>query len=226
MRHRCEHCNTLWKIPDHVVTGKRLKVRCTRCAQNMWVLGPGALLAPPPLPPRGPYFYNAGTKVYGPVTGARLLVLARDRKVNARTYVYSEGLGRWQRVVEAPRLRWLYDEVVTSNIIHGWPQDELFTRSALISDGNGYFPDPTLKSGLILLDQCAQDRLHALAAKNGLVPRAPRRQRWAASLAAAAAVAMLIGAGIGTAAYSLGWADTIPPLSSVVGGAFLSAFGL
>jgi len=73
-----------------------------------------------------------------------------------------------------------------------------FANAALLSDGHGWFPDPTLKSGIFVLDEQTQSQLAKLAQTGALaMPVATpggARPAWFTSVAAAAAgLALAVG---------------------------------
>jgi hypothetical protein len=74
----------------------------------------------------------------------------------------------------------------------------VFDRAALVSDGNGYFPDPTLKSGIILLDDETQQGLRDLFLKN-------QRQRAVGTRAQNNLVPSIAAAAVGSMAAAAGF---------------------
>lgn len=216
MRHTCEHCSTNYDIPDDKIATKRLRVRCSRCRGIMWVVGRSSKEQPPPLPPpKGPFYYSANGRVVGPLSGPAIAEMARCGELTARSYVYAAGWKRWRRVIETPALSWLYDAVVTAQLYATKSRTDVFSQAALLSDEHGYFPDPTLKSGLIVLDQASQKRLLKLAQKNGIIE--PRRGfSFLKGFAAAAAASLFVGAGLGVAAHLYGLAHAVPSLTSLL----------
>jgi hypothetical protein len=64
----------------------------------------------------------------------------------------------------------------------------------LLSDGLGYFPDPTLKSGLVMLDAGTQRELHAAAVKHGyVVVNQAQQGLWGVAATAAGIAAAVCG---------------------------------
>lgn len=221
MQHSCEHCGTRYEIPDHKVEGRRVKVRCQHCDNAMLVVGPGAdPVDATGVPRSGVYFYASQGKPMGPVGPYTLREQAREGVIGARSYVWTPGFDTWQRVVESPALRWLYEVVLETQMAKQLQIADAFDQAALLSDGRGYFPDPTLKSGVILLDQGAQKQLETLAQVRGLMPVLPpvrvQSSRWYIAPAALAA-SLLMGVAMGTAAFMLGWGEHIPALGSLLG---------
>jgi len=214
MRHTCEHCHTRYEIPDDKVRGRRVKVRCRHCDGIMFVVGPDA----PPLVPLGgagaAYFVAVDRQPRGPLGAKELLLLAREGVVDARSLVWRLGWKGWQRVIEASELRWLYEAVMRAELEGASATLDAFDRAALLSDGSGYFPDPTLKSGIILLDQTTQHHLETLARKQHLsMPTPRRRPRIPVS---ALAASLLLGMMTGGAAYLLGLGQGVPALSTML----------
>ena len=220
MRHTCEHCGTRYEIPDAKIEGRRVKVRCQHCEGVMMVVGPGAE-APemPGAPASGIFFYADHGQPAGPVGPFILLEKARTGIIGARSYIWTPGMKGWERVIESPSLRWLYDAVMETQL-KAETGGDVFDRAALMSDGRGYFPDPTLKSGVILLDQTAQHQLETIARQQGLIPEIPDDEPGLLSLTGMAVAASLaLGAIVGTAAFLMGWGEQLPALSSLLGSA-------
>jgi hypothetical protein len=84
--------------------------------------------------------------------------------------MWRPGMEGWQRVCESTTLSWVY-----ARVVERLSEDELllareptktydpFANAALLSDGHGWFPDPTLKSGIFVLDDETQAQLAKLA---------------------------------------------------------------
>jgi len=220
MQHSCEHCGTRYEIPDQKIQGRRVKVRCQQCDNAMLVVGPGAEDENNSAVPRsGIYYYSHQGKPLGPVGPYSLREQAREGVIGARTYVWNPGFDGWQRVIESEDLRWLYEVVIETQIAQQQQLKDAFDQAALMSDGRGYFPDPTLKSGVILLDQNAQRQLENMARVRGLMPELPEQQErlsWR-YVPVALAASLLAGVAMGTAAFMLGWGEHIPALSSLLG---------
>ena len=202
MRHTCEHCHTVYAIPDHKVAGRFVKVRCKSCQGTMHVVGVGvdasalqgerwwcALLGQPK----------------GPFTRVEVLLFVDLGDVSARTRMWRPGMAGWERVCEAQALSWVY-----ARVVERLSEDELllareptrtydpFANAALLSDGHGWFPDPTLKSGIFVLDEETQAQLSKLASTGALAmptasPRPAPRGGLAQLAAAAAGVAFAVG---------------------------------
>lgn len=193
MRHTCEHCKTGYEIPDDKVAGRFLKVRCQRCQGTMHVVGLRALDA---AGENGAVWWCAlGNEPLGPYREDEVLSLVEAGSVHARTRMWCAGMNGWERVCESETLAWVYSEVVEQLAVSAYaPQADrmasnVFDRAALLSDGKGYFPDPTLKSGIILLDDTMQRSLERLARKRATGTRAESTSMLAPIMAAA------IGAG-------------------------------
>ena len=190
MRHSCEHCKTHYEIPDEKVAGRFLKVRCKKCLGTMHVVGLKPLDASGA---NGAVWWAAlGNEPLGPYREDEVLTLVAGGSVHARTRMWCAGMHGWERVCESETLAWVYNEVVeqtagdeSTNML----PSSVFDRAALLSDGKGYFPDPTLKSGIILLDDEMQKSLQRLASKRARGTRAEHDSMLAPIMAAA------IGAG-------------------------------
>ena len=194
MRHTCEHCATRYEIPDDRVLGRFLKVRCKVCRATMHVVGLRPLDA---AAKDGAVWWCAifGTP-HGPYREDEVASLVASGDIHARTRMWCAGMATWERVCESPTLTWVYGDVIARAATD--PRmlaiENVFDRAALLSDGAGYFPDPTLKSGIVVLDDEAQRDLARLAARQARRPRAT----WLAPLFAAAA-------GLGMAVGGIGW---------------------
>jgi predicted Zn finger-like uncharacterized protein len=190
MRHTCEHCDAQYEIDDKKIAGRFLKVRCRRCHCAMHVVGPRE--------ERG-FWAAIGQVPRGPYRDEEVLALCGSGDIHARTRMWTAGMSGWERVCESLQLAWVYDEILAQTADADDPRNA-FTRAALLTDGHGYFPDPTLKSGIILLDDEAQRALERLAAK------AERKRKKAA----------------GTHA----WPTMLGPIAAAIVGAFAGAAGV
>ncbi|MBM4282890.1 MAG: DUF4339 domain-containing protein [Deltaproteobacteria bacterium] len=200
MRHTCEHCHTVYAIPDHKVAGRFVKVRCKTCSGTMHVVGldVGAH--------RGEKWWCAlKGQPRGPFSRDEILLFVDLGDVSARTRLWRPGMAGWERVCESTALSWIY-----ARVVERLSEDELllareptrtydpFANAALLSDGHGWFPDPTLKSGIFVLDEQTQSQLAKLAQTGALaMPVATpggARPAWFTSVAAAAAgLALAVG---------------------------------
>ena len=110
--------------------------------------------------PNGEVNHTAGEAARGPFRATDVKDLVAQGLVHGRTRVWTHGMAGWERVCESASLAWVYAEVLNSSaIVDGL---DAFERCALLGDGAGYFPDPTLKSGIILLDDNAQRALREM----------------------------------------------------------------
>jgi predicted Zn finger-like uncharacterized protein len=200
MRHTCEHCHTLYEIPDHKVAGRFVKVRCKSCSGTMHVVGVAGGKR------RGDQWWVAVQgRPCGPLSREDVLAFVDAGDVSARSRMWRPGMPGWERVCESTTFSWVYARVVAR-----LSEDELllareptrsydpFANAALLSDGHGWFPDPTLKSGIFVLDEQAQAQLAQLAKTGALTMPVARpgggRPAWVASVAAAAAgLAVAVG---------------------------------
>ncbi len=171
MRHTCEHCHTVYSIPDHKVAGRFVKVRCQSCRGTMHVVGLNTAGTQ-----RAEQWWCAWKgQPKGPFSREEVLLFVDLGEVSARTRMWRSGMPGWQRVCESTTLSWVY-----ARVVERLSEEELllarsptrsydpFENAALLSDGQGWFPDPTLKSGIILLDDATQAQLAHLAAKGSL----------------------------------------------------------
>ena len=148
MKHTCETCRARYEIPDARARGKVLRVRCKACAGVMRVVG---------LPGRPGWWVALDGQPAGPFAEHEVLALVDLGSVDARTRMWTAGMASWERVLESPRLAWVHARLV-----------DLGCDDGLVCDGAGWFPDPTMKSGFVVLDEATQVHLAALARKNGL----------------------------------------------------------
>lgn len=196
MRHTCEHCETAYEIPDARVAGRFVKVRCAQCRGTMHVVGVKGV-------DKSRYWCAIGNEPKGPFTRDEILLFVDLGDVSARTRMWRPGMAGWERVCESQELAFVY-----SRVVERLSADELllareptrsydpFTNAALMSDGHGWFPDPTLKSGIFMLDDKTQAQLQHLAQTGVLqipVARPGGARAFSALFAAAAGVAMAVG---------------------------------
>jgi predicted Zn finger-like uncharacterized protein len=195
MRHTCEHCQTNYEIADEKVAGRFVKVRCQQCHGTMHVVGLDARRAP------GERFWCAiHGQPKGPFSREEIELFVELGDVSARTRMWRPGMQGWERVCESTTFSWVYARVVETLsaddllLAREPTRNDPFANAALLSDGLGWFPDPTLKSGIFILDQQTQTQLEHLA-QTGVFqrPAPPRRGALPALMAAAAGAAMAVG---------------------------------
>ena len=198
MRHNCEHCDTAYEIPDAKVAGRFVKVRCTCCRGTMHVVGVRISAAKRATES---WWCAIGNQARGPFSREEILLFVDLGDVSARTRLWKPGMAGWERACESPPLAWVY-----ARVVERLSADELllareptrnwdpFANAALVSDGNGWFPDPTMKSGIFMLDDQTQAQLQKLA---GHSTRQQPEQR--SSSSGARAVSALFAASAGAA---------------------------
>jgi predicted Zn finger-like uncharacterized protein len=197
MRHTCEHCATRYEIPDAKVSGRFLKVRCKACANTMHVVGIEARTSGDAV-----WWVAIGGLPMGPYTEGEIRELIELGDIHGRSRMWAQGMPGWQRVCETDVLAWVYGEILAyagSDPAMWKSPSSVFDRAALLSDGHGYFPDPTLKSGIIILDEQTQAGLRALfqkSQKTRATGTSAARPSLAPSFAAAAVGACAAAAGI------------------------------
>jgi predicted Zn finger-like uncharacterized protein len=158
MRHTCEFCETRYDIDDVKVAGKFLKVRCRVCNGSMHVVGVDMRAA-------GTWWVCIGGTAMGPYFQDAVKELVKVGDVHAKTKMWTKGMPGWSRVCESDALAWVYAAIVehtATDELKSLPLDDVLARAALVTDGSGYFPDPTLHSGVIVLDEKTQADLRAL----------------------------------------------------------------
>jgi len=222
MKCTCPTCHTKYAIPDARVAGKILKIRCKRCQSVMDVVGPTADFRPdvdqrPPTltgarayvpsahavqldaaAERPRWWCGIAGKAHGPYREREVRALISRGDVHGRTYMWTKGMTRWERVSESPTLAFAYAAVVETAGEHMatlGPRESsaVFDMANLVSDGESYFPDPTLQSGWLILDERTQRYLETCARRGALRQRRESRSRIAAPLFAMGLVSALSG---------------------------------
>jgi len=234
MKTTCDTCNSRYAIPDEKVIGKVLQVRCKNCDNVMVVVGPthhfdGDVEKRPPTltgfiaadrpsavtirpPKKKPAWWAAiNNKPHGPYTEEDILELVELGDVYARTRMWRKGMDGWERICESPSLAWAYDAVIQrvaedEDFLRDREASGILAHAALVTDGSGYFPNPTLKSGWLILDEKTQSYLETVARANGLFQEPkpqPQPGAWATfaamgfgMAAAAMGVFMLVQSGV------------------------------
>jgi predicted Zn finger-like uncharacterized protein len=197
MRHNCEHCDTAYEIPDAKVAGRFVKVRCTCCRGTMHVVG---VNVGRPRAAAERWWCAFNNQARGPFSREEILLFVDLGDVSARTRLWKPGMAGWERVCESASLGWAY-----AHVVERLTADELliareptrtwdpFQNAALLSDGHGWFPDPTLKSGIFMLDEQTQAHLNKLAPSSTPKPPAASARLFTALVAASAGTAMAVG---------------------------------
>jgi len=193
MRHTCEHCQTPYEIADEKVVGRFVKVRCQRCKGTMHVVGVKSSSS------SERFWCALKGEVKGPFSREEVELFIDLGDVSARTRMWKPGMPNWERVCESQTLGWVYARVVDrlsdDELLLASERTDVFANAALLTDGAGWFPDPTLKSGIFILDEETQSQLQRLH-ETGLfdAPVVEEPKRLARTLfAAAAGAAMAIG---------------------------------
>ena len=194
MRHTCEHCQTNYEIADEKVVGRFVKVRCQRCKGTMHVVGVKGSTS------QERFWCALRGEVKGPFSREEVELFIDLGDVSARTRMWKPGMPNWERVCESQTLGWVYARIVDrlsdDELLLAREGTDVFANAVLLTDGAGWFPDPTLKSGIFILDEETQSqlqRLHETGLFDAPVIEAPRRFGRTV-LAAAAGAAMAVGA--------------------------------
>jgi len=182
MKHTCEHCASAYEIPDERVAGRFLKVRCKRCKGTMHVVGLRALDA------KGEngaiWWCSVANEPRGPFREDEVRALIEMGDVHERTRMWCMGMPGWERIYESETLEWASNHVIDCGLRKDARDPTLvFERAALLSEALTYTPDPTLHSGVLLLDEGTRETLRRLDS-NAL--RHPSPMNIGASLVAAA----------------------------------------
>jgi predicted Zn finger-like uncharacterized protein len=230
MKFTCAQCQTRYAIPDENVAGRSLKIRCSRCQSVMAIKGPPQLLATglyeplqlkptqsPPAPHGRVYWCGIGGEAHGPFSRAEVGRLVERGDITARSRMWRPGYAQWARVCESPDLTWVYAAVMqrTSEdqmLLGARGSSAVFDRAALVGDGRGYFPDPTLKSGWFILDEQTQtflrqrldENLKAAAPTTEIARPGPAPRARVAFVAALTALVMAVSTLIGMAIHMEG----------------------
>ncbi len=111
-----------------------------------------------------------GGKPHGPYTRDEVIELCGRGDVHARTRLWRAPWSEWERICEHAALGWAYEAVVERvgrdvAALHTEQHTDVFASAGLVSDGEHYFPDPTLKSGWVVLDEETQRYLETCAAR-------------------------------------------------------------
>jgi predicted Zn finger-like uncharacterized protein len=199
MKHTCEHCHTRYEIADEKVKGRFVKVRCQSCHGTMRVVGLDARVHNSVA---ANIWVGLNGKPEGPYTPHEVALLVDTGAVAARTRMWTSGMASWERVCESDRFAWVYRRIVDQVSAEELARQrentgvfrDPFAAATLGSDQPAYFADPTLKSGLFMLDADAQAELQAAAAKHGLmVVQQPSPSMWGLALATAGATVAACG---------------------------------
>ncbi len=194
MRHTCEHCQTPYEIADEKVLGRFVKVRCQRCKGTMHVVGVTKNGKPVER-----FWCAFSGQVKGPFSREEIQLFVDLGDISARTRMWKPGMANWERVCESQTLGWIYagivDRLSDDELLTTGQRTDVFANAALLTDGAGWFPDPTLKSGVFILDEETQSqlqRLHETGVFEAPVIE-PKRKFGGAVFAAAAGAAMAVG---------------------------------
>ncbi len=179
MKVTCDSCQQRYQIPDEKCQGKVLRVRCSRCQYVMKVVGPTRafqedMRRPPTLTNAKAYramnapqtekpiwWCGIQGKRHGPYTKREVQKLAERGDINGRTYMWCKGMAGWARICESPGLAFALEMVLDAAM--NQPVPDVFEQVPILGDGHGYFADPTMKSGFLILDARTQAHLETIA---------------------------------------------------------------
>jgi hypothetical protein len=119
----------------------------------------------------GPVWWcGIGGQRHGPFSAGEIYKLVQRNEIHARTYMWRKGMENWQRIGESPRLAFAYNWLIQRAgedfaLLGPREASSVFDQVALVSDGNTYFPDPTLQTGWLVLDDRTQAYLETCAEK-------------------------------------------------------------
>lgn len=185
MKVTCESCDTRYAIPEERVAGKVLLVRCKQCRDVMRVVGPSdhfdidVHVPPPTLTHAIPANFGAALaepieepiwwvgiegRPHGPYNRQDISRLVGRGEINAETLMWASPWTQWERVAESAALRWVVELCLTAiGEGEGSTQSDPFSAAGIVSDDGGYFPDPTLHTGWLVLDERTQHQLETWA---------------------------------------------------------------
>ena len=119
----------------------------------------------------GPVWWcGIGGRSHGPFSPGEVYKLIQRNEIHARTFMWRKGMESWERIGESPRLAFAYNWLVQRagedvSLLGPREATNVFDQVALVSDGNSYFPDPTLHTGWLVLDDRTQAYLETAAKK-------------------------------------------------------------
>ncbi|MCP4502233.1 MAG: DUF4339 domain-containing protein [Deltaproteobacteria bacterium] len=231
MKTTCEKCLSRYQIPDARVVGKVLRIRCKKCEHVMLLVGPTKNFDPtterrPPTltgfkptdrpsaitqrPARkAPAWWCAiSGKPHGPFTEDEVHLLVDIGDVYARTRMWRKGMDSWERLCESPSLAWAYDAVIQrvaedDEFLQNREASAVLTHAGLAFDDAGYFPDPTMKSGWLILDEKTQEYLETVARANGLEKKQVFESRTSPTSESAMGTFAAMGLGMAMAAMGI-----------------------
>lgn len=121
-----------------------------------------------PLESQPVWWAAIGGKPHGPYTREEVTALCARGDIHARTRLWRAPWTEWERICEHAALSWAYEAVVERvgrdvAALRGELASDAFAGAGLVSDGEHYFPDPTLKSGWVILDEETQRYLETCA---------------------------------------------------------------
>lgn len=121
-----------------------------------------------PLESQPVWWAAIGGKPHGPYTREEVVALCARGDIHARTRLWRAPWTEWERICEHAALAWAYEAVVERvgrdvAALRGELTGDAFASAGLVSDGEHYFPDPTLKSGWVILDEETQRYLETCA---------------------------------------------------------------
>lgn len=134
----------------------------------------GGMTAYVPLESQPVWWAAIAGKPHGPYTREEVIALCHRGDIHARTRLWRAPWTEWERICEHAALAWAYEAVVERvgrdvaalrQSAEGGDVADAFANACLVSDGEHYFPDPTMKSGWVILDEETQRYLETCAAR-------------------------------------------------------------
>jgi hypothetical protein len=169
---RCKRCSDVMEVvgPTAITPGQEDPPSLAQVRPFIPGLNMPLVTAPPVQLEQHPVWWAAiAGRPHGPYTQGEVLALVDRGDVHARTRLWRPPWREWERVCECAALRWAYEAVVdrvgrdVAALDAHQGSTDVFAAAGLVTDGESYFPDPTMKSGWVILDEETQRYLETCA---------------------------------------------------------------
>lgn len=171
---RCKKCRNIMKVvgPTHAFDPRLHQHPPTLTGARAYQPGQeqGHVQTTPQYSEGPVWWCGIGGRSHGPFSPGEVYKLVQRNEIHARTYMWRKGMENWERIGESPRLAFAYNWLVQRAgedvaLLGQREATNVFDQVALVSDGNSYFPDPTLHTGWLVLDDRTQAYLETAAKK-------------------------------------------------------------